>query len=203
MSATTVGLKAGEQPVHDHRSIYYPPGGILMWIIVLLEVSTFTLGLIGLVYYGLQQPELFHESRQTLNVTFGAVNTVVLLTSGFFMAGAVQFFKKRDVQKTKLFLYLTTGGGLLFVVLKVVEYIDKLETGLTVGENMFFTFYWVLTLFHLLHVLAGIAILIGMYIGVAKNGANASKDDFESGAAFWHMCDLIWLLLFPSLYLLF
>ena len=91
-------------------------------------------------------------------------------------------------------------GGFLFLVLKCFEYTQKLEAGLGANYNLFFTFYWSLTLFHVIHVLVGLVILLFMLFGLKKS---TKLEDFEASAAFWHMCDLIWLLLFPVIYLIF
>jgi nitric oxide reductase NorE protein len=94
-------------------------------------------------------------------------------------------------------------GGVLFLVLKTFEYISKIDAGLTIGYNTFFTFYWMLTLFHVIHMLVGLVILGSIYIGINKKESTTTIEDVEASAAFWHMCDLIWLLLFPIIYLLF
>jgi len=182
----------------DHKNIYYPPGGILIWIIIILELITFSAALIALVYMSKEDPELYHRSRLMLNSTFGAVNTVFLLTSGFFMATTVNHFKKQDLTKASFYLKLTILGGLLFLVLKTIEYHYKIEAGLTLDHNTFFTFYWLLTGFHVIHVLVGVVILGYFYFSIK----NQELEDIEAGAAFWHMCDLIWLLLFPVIYLI-
>jgi len=185
------------------KSLYYPPGGILLWIIIFLELFTFGAALIAMVIYSKDEPQLFSESRSHLNVTFGAINTVLLLTSGFFMAKSVEKFKQGAIEKTSFYLKLTMLGGLLFLVIKSIEYFDKIEAGLSVSFNMFFTFYWMLTLFHVIHVLVGLVILGSVFIGIRKQNCTTTIEDFESSAAFWHMCDLIWLLLFPIIYLIF
>jgi nitric oxide reductase NorE protein len=94
-------------------------------------------------------------------------------------------------------------GGVLFLILKGFEYADKIDMGLTIGYNTFFTFYWMLTLFHVIHVVVGLIILISVHLGINKNNSKTTVEDVEASAAFWHMCDLIWLLLFPIIYLLF
>ncbi len=187
----------------DYKSIYYPPGGILMWIIIFLELLTFGMALVAFVYYGKEQPELFHESRMQLNSTFGAINTIFLLTSGFFMANAVMEFKSNNRYKSSQYFKLTMIGGTLFLLLKGVEYYHKIDSGITLDTNMFFTFYWMLTGFHLIHVIMGLIILIWTNYGMMKKKSDTGIDDVEACAAFWHMCDLIWLLLFPVLYLIF
>lgn len=187
----------------DYKNIYYPPGGILMWIIIFLELLTFGMALVAFVYYGKEQPELFHQSRLQLNTAFGAINTIFLLTSGFFMANAVLEFKNNNRLKSSLYFKLTMLGGTLFLLLKGVEYSHKIDSGITLDTNMFFTFYWMLTGFHLIHVIMGLVILIWTNYGMMKKNSDTGIDDVEACAAFWHMCDLIWLLLFPVLYLIF
>ncbi|UFH34421.1 cytochrome c oxidase subunit 3 [Flavobacterium acetivorans] len=187
----------------DYKNIYYPPGGILMWIIIFLELITFGMALVAFVYYGQQEPQVFHQSRMQLNTTIGAINTVFLLTSGFFMAIAVQQFKERNRNKSSFYFKLTMLGGLLFLVLKSVEYYHKIESGISLETNMFFSFYWMLTAFHLIHVVMGLVILMWTNYGMTKKNSDTTIEDIEACAAFWHMCDLIWLLLFPILYLIF
>lgn len=188
------------------KNVYYPPGGILIWIIIFLELFTFGMALIAMIFYSKDEPEIFHNSRLLLNTTFGAVNTVFLLTSGFFMAKSVDSFRENNIKKTALFLRWTLLGGFLFLVLKSVEYYFKIENGYTINYSTFFSFYWMLTLFHVIHVIhviVGIVILLSVYFGIKKTKETTSIEDFEASAAFWHMCDLIWLLLFPVIYLLF
>jgi len=187
----------------DYKNIYYPPGGILLWIIIFLELITFGVALIAMVVYSNQEPEIFHGSRLQLNATIGTVNTIFLISSGCFMARSAHYFKNGQNVRTLFFLRLTIFGGLLFLILKSIEYYTKIETGLTIGHNTFFTFYWMLTLFHVIHVIVGLVILISLYFGLRKKEPLVNLEDFEASAAFWHMCDLIWLLLFPVIYLLF
>jgi nitric oxide reductase NorE protein len=187
----------------NYKSIYYPPGGILMWIIIFLELITFGMAIVAFAFYASEQPELFHHSRMQLNSTFGAINTVFLLTSGFFMANAVHEFKENKLKKSSLYFKLTMLGGLLFLILKSVEYYYKIEAGITPETNVFFTFYWLLTAFHLVHVIMGLFILIWTNYGMMKKNSDTGVEDIEACGAFWHMCDLIWLLLFPVLYLIF
>jgi nitric oxide reductase NorE protein len=197
-------LRAKTIPVAvDYKDIASPPGGVLIWIVIFLEVITFGLGLMGLAYYGRLEPSLFHESRLQLNITLGSVNTVILLTSGYFMARAVQSFKMGNLARTNLFFRLTLLGGLFFTLIKGFEYYAKIEAGLGMDANMFFTSYWLLTGFHLVHVLVGMVILGWIQFKMNRPASDINADDVEAGAAFWHMCDLIWLLLFPALYLIF
>ncbi len=190
-----------ESEAEISKKLYYPPGGILMWIIIFLELFTFGMALLAMIYYSKEEPLIFHNSKLLLNTELGTINTLLLITSGFFMAKSVTFFKEKNIKKTTFFLKLTLLTGLLFLIIKSIEYYLKIEGGYTMNYNTFFSFYWMLTLFHVVHVLVGMVILISTYFGITKN--TTTLDDFEAGAAFWHMCDLIWLLLFPIIYLIF
>jgi nitric oxide reductase NorE protein len=159
----------------DHKNFYYPPGGILLWILISIELLTFGIALIVLVFLSKENPALFHESRLQLNATFGATNTVFLLTSGFFMATTVHLFKKGNFDKASLYLNLTMLGGVLFLILKSFEYYHKIESGLLMNHNTFFTFYWLLTGFHVIHVLVGLGILVSFKITLKKLENNIRK----------------------------
>ena len=187
----------------NYKNIYYPPGGILIWMIIFLELITFGAALIAMVFYGKQEVEIFHNSRLQLNAAFGMTNTMFLLTSGYFMAVSVAELKRKNIKKFKTLLLLTMLFGVLFLGLKSFEYSEKLSEGLDIGYNTFFTFYWMLTLFHVIHVLVGLVILTSVYFGIKKKNTTTTIEDVEASAAFWHMCDLIWILLFPVIYLLF
>ncbi|WP_431135185.1 cytochrome c oxidase subunit 3 [Psychroserpens mesophilus] len=187
----------------NYKNIYYPPGGILMWIIIFLELFTFGIALIAMAYYGNQEPEIFHDSSLKLNKTIGMINTMFLLTSGYLMAISVAQLKKGNLKKFEKILLLTMLFGLLFLGLKSFEYYEKIGDGLDINYNTFFSFYWMLTLFHVIHVIVGLVILTSVYFGLRKENSHTSIEDVEASAAFWHMCDLIWILLFPVIYLLF
>jgi len=85
----------------NSKNIFYPPGGILMWIIVFLELITFGMALIAMAVYSKQEPQIFHNSRLLLNTTFGAINTVFLITSGFLWSCLFNILKKISWIKPK------------------------------------------------------------------------------------------------------
>lgn len=187
----------------EYKNIYYPPGGILLWIIIVLELFTFGMALVAMVIFSKEEVDLFHSSRLLLNVNLGSINTVVLLSSGFFMANAAKYFKQQNLNKTSIYLKLVMISGLLFCIVKGIEFYQKIEAGFTLDYNMFFTFYWLLTGFHLIHVLVGLVIIIVLHRSINVTSDSLKTEDFEAGTAFWHMCDLIWLIVFPVIYLIF
>ena len=182
--------------------ILYPPGGLLIWGLVGMELFTFSIAIVALMVSSHSDPAAFHASRLLLNPTFGVINTIFLLVSGYFMAESVRFFQKSDLLKTRRNILFALLGGTCFLILKGIEYQGKLAHGLDIRYDTFFTYYWLLTVFHVIHVLAGMAILTFLYVRIKKSAPPLSQDDFEAGATFWHMCDLIWLILFPALYLI-
>ena len=185
----------------DYKNFFYPPGGILIWTLILLELLTFGVALIVLAVSSKENPTAFLASSSHLNATYGAVNTVFLLTSGFFMATTLHQFKHGNIKKASLYLNITMAGGVLFLILKSIEYYEKIDLGFGLGYDTFFNFYWLLTGFHVIHILVGLVLLLFMKRGFAKQ--TSQLEDVEASAAFWHMCDLIWLVLFPVLYLVF
>ncbi len=183
------------------KNFFYPPGGILMWLIIFVELLSFGFGLAAFSYYNHMEAETFAHARSLLNAQMATLNTLLLLVSGYFMAGSVKQFQLKNYRKAQQNSILAMMGGMLFILIKSAEYAGKIETGHTLSSNMFFTFYWLLTGFHLIHVLVGLVILFFLNRKMAMNPQLLKLEDLEAGAAFWHMCDLIWLLLFPVLYL--
>ncbi|MCP5062518.1 MAG: nitric oxide reductase [Ignavibacteriae bacterium] len=187
----------------NYKNIFYPPGGILIWMIILVEVLTFTIALIVFAFQRQDTLNLFNTSQAMLDKIIGTINTIVLLTSGFFMAESLHKLKLGNNVKSKLYLLVTIFFGIVFLALKSYEYGSKLNHGIGLNYNSFFTFYWLLTGFHFLHVLFGVILLTYIYKKI-KSGKYSQNNflDVETSASFWHMCDLIWMLLFPVLYLL-
>ena len=186
----------------NYKNFFYPPGGILLWIIILVEIITFGFALVALAYNNHLEPEIFASSRGMLNTHLATFNTLLLLVSGYFMADAVHGFRANNLKKAKTGFSMAMVGGLLFVGIKSVEYYGKISMDIGLTTNTFFTYYWLLTGFHLVHVLIGLVILLVLRNDLKKKPEALKLEDVEAGAAFWHLCDLIWLVLFPMLYLI-
>ena len=179
----------------------YPPGGILIWIIVFLELTVFFALLIVMKNSAHTQMDVFRHSVADLNIIAGTTNTVILLLSGYFMAKTITVIDHEDNKKHKSYLLATIICGLIFIAIKMVEYSEKLSSGITISYNAFFTFYWLITMFHLLHVVVGITILTYFYFQKALKDRYQYQENLEAGAVFWHMCDLIWVVVFAVIYL--
>jgi nitric oxide reductase NorE protein len=185
------------------KSIYYPPGGILIWFLIILEIITFLIASLVFLSYKNNDLEGFKIGQEFLSKTIGTLNTIILITSGYFIANAVQYLRLNDFKKASLATKISLILGVLFLLIKGMEYYQKINMGIGFEYNTFFTFYWLMTGFHFVHVLFGVGLLGYLVLALKKQKYNAkSMFDVESIATYWHMCDLIWILIFPILYLL-
>jgi nitric oxide reductase NorE protein len=148
-------------------------------------------------------PALFEHSRLSLHLGLGVFNTLVLITSSYFMARAVvanRHGARADVVRN---LGLALGIGSIFAIVKAFEYGALFSSGISPVTNNFFMYYFVLTGLHLMHYLGGIAAITVTIVRARK--VTPLDDDtrwIESVAVYWHMVDLIWIFLFPMMYLL-
>lgn len=171
------------------------PGDLMMWVLIVSELLVFGAALAGFLAVRVSQAERFAADQALLNQTAGALNTIVLVTSGLCAALGVQKRQLGQRMAARLWLLAAATGGLIFLIVKALEYAGKWSAGIGIESSPFFTFYFLITGFHALHVVAGIAIL-GL-VAWADSPRN-----METGVAFWHMVDLVWVLLFPIIYLL-
>lgn len=188
----------------DHRNHAagrgYLPGEPAMWFFILGDLLIFGIYFVCYMVYRAQDPGVFLQSQQLLNPQIGVINTVVLLTSSLFVAlgtEAARFGKA--VEALRLF-GCAFALGAAFPLLKMFEWIPEVSAGLTPGANLFFTFYYVMTGLHLVHVLFGLVIM-----GFVMQNLRTSRPDIkfvETGAMYWHMVDVLWLVLFAVFYLM-
>ncbi|WP_404385497.1 cytochrome c oxidase subunit 3 family protein [Caenispirillum salinarum] len=171
------------------------PGNPFMWILILSELAVFGAFLMGFAGARLANPDLFAESQAQLSRVYGGLNTLVLVTSGWFAALAVRNRAEGAVRRARMWLGAAAVLGAVFLAVKVLEYGEKISAGVGLETNTFWTLYWLITGFHALHVVAGIGIL-------ALVAWKSSLENLETGTAFWHMVDLIWVLIYPVLYLI-
>ena len=178
------------------------PGGEGVWVFVCGDLLIFSLFFCVFLDYRSQDIALFAQSASTLNLTYGLLNTLVLLASSWFMVAALKAFRLKQYRQLKAFSWAALICGLLFVLLKVFEYKEKLSLGLGLTTNDFFMFYFVLTGIHLLHVFIGLIIVGWLTFVIEHDKDRLSESIVESACIFWHMVDLLWIVLFPLLYLL-
>ncbi|MCB0380997.1 MAG: nitric oxide reductase, partial [Flavobacteriales bacterium] len=124
------------------KSIYYPPGGILIWFLIILEIFTFLGASMVFLSYKSDALEEFKIGQEFLSQTVGTINTIILITSGYFIANAVHYLRINDFKKTSLATTISLVLGVLFLLLKGMEYYQKINMGIGFEYNTFFTFYW-------------------------------------------------------------
>lgn len=184
-----------------------------MWIFIFTEILLF--GGLFLVYAIMRHhyADEFHQAAHHLNAFIGALNTVVLLISSATVAMSITAVQKGDKQKALIMLGITMLCAAIFMVNKYFEWGHKFALGLYPGSDlmislkhgtvMFFGLYFLMTGLHMFHLLVGAIILMVIMIKVNNGSIHAGKFVLlENGGLYWHLVDLIWIYLFPLLYLL-
>jgi cytochrome c oxidase subunit 3 len=172
-----------------------------MWLFLASEIMFFA-GFIA-AYVVLRTSDVggvFKEGQHHLNRVLAAVNTVVLIFSSLTMALAVRAAKLGQNDKVRMHLVITFLCGLAFMVIKFVEYKAKFDVGHTPSYNLFYGTYFTLTGFHGLHVLFGM-LALGILIAISKQFTPQWNTPVEVTGLYWHLVDLVWIFLFPMLYL--
>jgi nitric oxide reductase NorE protein len=178
------------------------PGEAGVWIFIFGDMMVFSLFFGVFMYYRSLDIAAFTQSQATLNQNFGAINTMLLLTSSWFVVLGLHAVKKNMGQLASRLFSGAMLCGLGFAVIKFIEYGEKIAAGYTLISSDFFMYYYILTGIHFLHLIIGMGVLMFLLIK-AKNPDLSAGDirNFESGTAYWHMVDLLWIVLFPLLYL--
>jgi nitric oxide reductase NorE protein len=193
-------IPAGNAARREPRSRL--PGEQGVWIFVLVDMTFFGLLFVAYVVQQAHERELFAASQAALDIRLGLVNTVVLLTSSWFVALAVAAARGDDRRATNILLVLAIACGIGFTISKAVEYTAKIRSGYSMLTDDFFMFYFVITALHLLHVVAGTVVLLVMARKARAGTIGPTRMlALESSATFWHMVDLLWVMIFPLLYL--
>ena len=185
-------------PVATHRSATgVPTGRLAVWWLLASEIFIFG-GLIAcFILFKLNGTPGFEDASLT-SVTAGAINTFVLLTSSLSVVLAHAAIEKGDQNKSFTYIWYTIGFGLVFLVIKTYEYTGKILHGHTITENLFWSFYYTMTGLHALHVIGGMVIMALISFDIRK-GHNFQR--VELIGIYWHFVDLVWIFLFPLLYI--
>lgn len=178
------------------------PGESGTWVFLLGDMLVFAAFFATFMVERSKAPEVFDAARKTLHVNIGLVNTLVLLTSSLFVVAAIGGLRTGQRAIAARALMIAAGCGVVFVALKVTEYVLLVQDGHTAGVNHFYLYYFILTGLHLLHVCIGILVLMLMLTQTRRTELSATRlAVLEGGGCFWHLVDLLWIVLFPLLYL--
>jgi cytochrome c oxidase subunit III len=185
-----------------------------MWLFLATEVLFFGGLFTAYMLYRVWYPETFGAASRTLDITLGTVNTMVLITSSLTMALAVHAAATDERRKLMMFLVITMALGLAFLGIKGIEYYQKFEEHHIPGfgfhfegaaperANLFFSLYFAMTGLHALHMIIGLGIMTVMLF-MAWRGRFSARwhTPIEISGLYWHFVDIIWIFLFPLLYL--
>jgi len=199
IEAQTALFEEKESPLLAKRL----PGDLAMWFFILAELTVFAILFIGFAVSEQLSPEIFAQGKNKLHQISGLINTLTLITSSYFVALAlIKMHQGYGKQAAKL-LVVAKLVACIYIGVKIWEYLSLFEQGIDIETNTFFTLYFLITFFHLMHVLLGMVILVFVALKAAKNEYNASNiSGFESGASYWHMVDMLWIILFPLIYVI-
>ncbi|MHC9295721.1 cytochrome c oxidase subunit 3 [Mycobacterium sp. LTG2003] len=172
-----------------------------MWVFVLGDLVIFSAYFVIFMVYRSQQPELFLASQQHLSINFGVANTLLLLASSWFVARSV--LATRDGQYQRAMHLTLCGGacGVLFMAIKAFEWSAKIGQGFTFPSNDFFMFYYMLTGVHVFHVALGL-VFLGVSYADLRNPKLRRITMVETGAMYWHLVDLLWIVIFTLVYVM-
>jgi len=183
------------QPVHVGA-----PG---IWAFIAADCAGFAIFFLVFMTERMKEPLLFDASARHLDIRLGVVNTLILVSSSWLVALAIAALEKGNLERAGRFLVSGLVVGSLFALFKVAEYHAKIAAGITPTTNGFYSFYFILTGVHFLHYVIGLGVLITMMATLRRAKRQGGGTEWlESGALYWHMVDLLWLFLFPMLYLL-
>ena len=187
-------------PAQPKQSTHLPADGA-MWVMVLGDLIIFGSYFVIFMVHRAMAPQDFLEAQQHLNLNIGVFNTLVLLTSSWFVARSVVAARAGDVTRALRLTYAGGACGLLFICVKAYEWSAKIAQGHTLGDDEFFNFYYMLTGVHLFHVTLGLLIM-GIVVRELRNPRKRRISMVESGAVYWHMVDLLWVIIFGLLYVM-
>lgn len=196
------GRRSVQTLIVDHVQPRRLPGVDGVWFGIGLDSVIFALLFGSFMHDRLHNPAVFEASRQTLNMHLGGIDTLILLTSSCAVALAVQAIKRDLVDRVPRYLLAGVVTGVAFAMSKSIEYFQKFAHGITPATDTFYMWYFVLTGIHLTHVLLGTSLLTYLWVNSRRGAYNSARAVVpECVATFWHLVDLLWIVLFPLLYL--
>jgi len=185
------------EPVRQPRRLPGIEGG---WVLIAGDMVVFALLFGSFMSARSGHLAAFETARHALDHHRGGLNTLLLLTSSWCVVTALRSMRAERREAALLWLGLAILGGAGFAVSKVSEYVIEISAGHTAGSGAFFMYYFMMTGIHLAHVLVGTLVLSVFWFRWRRTTPQ-NLAGFESAAAFWHMVDLLWIVLFPLLYL--
>ena len=181
----------------------YPPGDLAIWFFIYAEFLAFGVFFLSYAFARSYNVELFNASQLHLDRRAGAINTLILITSSYFVVRAVAAIRLNQSRICARWLLAAIFTGSLFLLVKIFEFHGKYAEGISLSTNLFYTFYFSMTVFHFMHVILGMIILAAIMFKARRSGYSAADHrGVETGASYWHMVDMVWIILFPLIYVI-
>ena len=181
-------------------------GDLAVWVFILAELLAFGVFFLAYAFARASHPAEFDAAQSQLDRHSGALNTLLLVSSSALVAYAVGRVRRGGALAARLAgraLFAAIVCGLGFVLVKGSEYAVHFAAGMSLSTSTFSMFYLGLTGFHFFHVLLGLIVLTVLWRQTTRGAYSPSQaNGLESGAAYWHMVDLVWLVLFPLVYVM-
>ncbi|MFT5418653.1 MAG: nitric oxide reductase NorE protein [Gammaproteobacteria bacterium] len=201
MSATSEPMAASIETPQAAKP--HLPGELGVWAFIIGDMIIFSLFFVLFVFDRSLNVPLYSQSQETLVQFYGAINTFLMLTSSWFVALAIHAARENFAKITRRLIILAGVCGVGFVVTKFFEYSEKFKAGYFITTNDFYMYYYMLTGIHLLHVVIGMLVLVFLWNTASREILDEKcVNVLESGASFWHMVDILWIILFALFYLM-
>jgi nitric oxide reductase NorE protein len=185
--------------ISDHKD---HPGTSGIWTFVFIDMVVFFLFFLVYISERLRLPDVFSVSQRQLDPLTGLASALFLLTSSWCMVEAVHATRRNAERAAALYLNLALLLGAFFAGNKLIEYSDKIAHGLSPVSNGFFTFYFLITGLHFIHVIGGMVFMGHCRMRLSTElGSKNFRKKMENVGLFWHFVDVLWLFIFPMLYL--
>ncbi len=178
------------------------PGDKDVWVLIGAELLTFGMFFVAYIGYRAMEIDRFNASQMVLHRNLGLLNTLFLVTSSWVVVLSLRAARQNRIADVPRCLGAAILLGIGFMVVKAIEYTEMIRADIGMTTDNFYMFYYCLTVIHLLHVIGGTVILTVMWSNARAGKYHAGNTQgLETGASYWHMVDLLWIFLFPLLYL--
>jgi nitric oxide reductase NorE protein len=177
------------------------PGGAFIWLISIHETLLFYMAIATFKYQESQQILLFRQEKASLDISWGVIYTLILLTSSWCVAEVHLKYKNNKKNQASVYHFMALALGLLFLIFKLFDFTQKLKQGKVFGDDYFWTLYWVINGFHFLHIFIGFGLLAYLFFKLKAEFNIENLELFESVGIFWHTCDILWILIFSTFYM--
>ena len=191
-------LTQSKTDAESHPKVF--PG---LWVLLTLDLGIFMFYFLAFTIDRAGHEAICEQGRQSLNASIAFANTLILLTSSLFVVKAVDAARKHLPKIAEHYLQCAILCGLAFVVLKISGYVGDALAGHYITTNIFYGYYYAITGLHFFHLLLGLFVLTACFLKVRKGDTGDKVIVWlTSAGCFWHLVDMLWVMIFPLFYLL-